>query len=382
MIDVPTLLAVLCLDCVVIAGTLLATQIGRMRDGQTNWLAALLCQAVTLAMFAWMAYNPPTPAVIVTSIVLLSTSLSLYAASMAAFARTRLPRAALLLPPVLLGLQHAHWIDDFAARALCSNAVFSVQLLLCAWPLIRTRVEGHPRYRWLVIGSFVLGSLSMALRFGELAVAPERLPDLSVDEPINAAGFLLNHVNLILCNLGIALMHQARARFATEQLATRDTLTELFNRRSFMLQATREVLRAERNEQALSMLIVDPDHIRQINASFGALAGDRVLRHLAHETESILRAQDLCARWGDEEIAVLLPDTPLEGARILAERLRRHVEKQSVGPDLVRYTISVGVAALIAGERDATMLVTRAESALVEAKQGGRNRIAPAGEAA
>ncbi|GAA5177358.1 hypothetical protein GCM10025771_14270 [Niveibacterium umoris] len=382
MIDVPTLLTVLCLDCVALALTLLAMQIGRMKDGQTQWFSALICQAIAVALFVWMAYTPPTPTVIVSSIVLLSASFSLYAASMAAFANARLPRLALVLPPVLLGLQHAHWVDDFAARALCSNAVFAFQLGLCAWPLVRMPADGKAHYRWLVSASFLLGAFSMLLRLGELVFAPERLPDLSVSEPINATGVWLNHLNLILSNLGIALMHQARARAAADQLATRDALTELFNRRSFMLQAAREVLRAERSEQPLSVLIIDPDHFRQINATYGSLAGDRVLRHLAQQTEALLRGQDLCARYGDEEIAILLPDTPQGGAHTLAERLREHIAKQYVGPDMVRYTVSIGTASLKQGERDAATLVARAEASLAVAKQAGRNRVAPAGEAA
>lgn len=378
MIDVPTLLAVLSLDCLVIAATVFATRVGRMQHGQASWVVALLTQSAAMLLFIAMALTPPGMATIVANMVLLSASLSLFAASMAAFAERPLPRLLLVLPPVLLGIQHAIYADDFITRALASNAVLAFQLALCAWPLMRTSDTGSARYRWMVLGSFVLGSVSTLLRLAELLVAPERLPDLSVGEPINAMSFLLNHVNLIVGNLGIALMHRERSRANAERLVARDALTELFNRRSFTQQAARELLRAERGGQPVSVLVVDPDHFRQINARFGPLAGDRVLCQLAHDITTTLRGQDLCARISADEFAVLLPDTSLEGAAVLAERMRVQCGAQPVGPDLVHFTVSIGVAEALLGERDPAPLLARAQTALAQAKQAGRNRVARA----
>jgi len=382
MIDVPTLLAVLSLDCLVIAITVFATRIGRMQHGQACWVGALLTQSVAMALFIVMALKPPGTITIVANMVLLSASFSLFGASMAAFAQRRLPLLLLVLPPALLGIQHAVYADDFVTRALASNAVLAFQLALCAWPLIGALDNGVSRYRWMVIGSFLLGSASTLLRLAELWAAPERLPDLSVGEPINAMSFLLNHVNLIVGNLGIALMHRERSRAHAERLVARDALTELFNRRSFMQQAARELLRAERGGQPVSVLVVDPDHFRQINGRFGPLAGDRVLRQLAQDISITLRGQDLCARLSADEFAVLLPDTAQEGAAVLAERLRVQCGAHPVGPDLVHFTVSIGVAEAQPGERDPAPLLARAQDALARAKQAGRNRVAQAEGAA
>ncbi|WP_374399388.1 diguanylate cyclase [Niveibacterium sp.] len=378
MIDVPTLLAVLSVDCLVIAATVFATRVGRMQHGQASWVAALLTQSAAMWLFVLMAMSPPGTVLIVASIVLLSASMSLFAASMAAFAERPLPRLLLWLPPILLGIQHTIYADDFITRAQVSNAVVAFQLALCAWPLSRAASNGPARYRWMVAGSFLLGSVSTLLRLAELLVAPERLPDLSVGEPINAMSFLLNHVNLIVGNLGIALMHRERSRANAERLVARDALTELFNRRSFTQQAARELLRAERGAQPVSVLVIDPDHFRQINARFGALAGDRVLRQLAQEISAALRGQDLCARLSADEFAVLLPDTALDGAEVLAERLRTQCGAQPVGPDLVHFTVSIGVAGALPGERDPAPLLARAQHALALAKQAGRNCVARA----
>ncbi|MCX9156994.1 GGDEF domain-containing protein [Niveibacterium sp. 24ML] len=375
MIDVPTLFAILCLDSLVIAATVFAIRAGRLQDGQASWIAALLCQSVAMALFTWMALRPPVPWAIVASIVALSAAFSLFAASMAQFVKRPIPRIALVLPPILLGVQHVLWMDDFISRALASNLILAAQLLLCAWPLWRPTNEGDQRYRLLVIASFLLGSASTLLRFGELLLAPERLPDLAVSEPINAFAFLLNHANLILGNLGIAMLHRERNRIAAELLSTRDRLTELFNQRSFVQQAAREILRAERGGQSVSVLMIDPDHFHEINTRFGSLAGDRVLQHVAQVLTATLRGQDLCARYGAEEFAVLLADTSQDGAITLAERIRARCNEAPVGPDRVQFTVSIGIAELNAGERDASALIDRAEAALARAKQNGRNRV-------
>lgn len=378
MIDVPTLLAVLSLDCLVIAATVFATRVGRMQHGQASWVAALVTQSAAMWLFVQMALTPPGTVMIVASVVLLSASIALFAASMAAFAERPLPRLLLWLPPVLLGIEHTIHADDFVMRAQTSNAVLAFQLALCAWPLSRAAADGPSRYRWMVVGSFLLGSATTVLRLAELLVAPERLPDLSVGEPINAMSFLLNHVNLIVGNLGIALMHRERSRANAERLVARDALTELFNRRSFTQQAARELLRAERGGQAVSVLVIDPDHFRQINSRFGPLAGDRVLCQLAQDITATLRGQDLCARISADEFAVLLPDTALDGAAVLAERLRVQCGAQPVGPDMVHFTVSIGVAEALPGERDPAPLLARAQAALAQAKEAGRNRVSGA----
>lgn len=375
MIDVPTLFAILCLDSLVIAATVLAIRAGRLQDGQANWVAALLCQAAAMALFTWMAIRPPAAWAIVASVLAQSAALALFAASMAQFVKRPLPRLALLLPPVFLGAQHILWVDDFVSRALAANLVFTAQLALCAWPLLRPTGEGDQRYRLLVLTSFLLGGVSTLLRFGELLIAPERLPDLGVGEPLNAASFLLNHANLILGNLGIAMLHRERNRVAAEHLSTRDRLTELFNQRSFVQQAAREILRAERGGQSVSVLMIDPDHFHQINSRFGSLAGDRVLQHIAQVLTATLRGQDLCARYGAEEFAVLLADTAQDGAVTLAERIRALCNEAPVGPDHVKFTVSIGIAELKPGERDANALIERANAALARAKQNGRDRI-------
>jgi diguanylate cyclase (GGDEF)-like protein len=177
------------------------------------------------------------------------------------------------------------------------------------------------------------------------------------------------------------------AQIALEQLATRDGLTGLANRRCFDDTLAAEWSRAMRQRQPLSLLMVDVDNFKAYNDAHGHLGGDECLKRIAAAVASEMRANDLVARYGGEEFAVILPNQSLRGAAIVAERIRRRVERLGV-PDgkmpgkLV--TVSIGAAtAFAAPDTVPAQLVATADAALYRAKHMGRNRISlPLGEAA
>ncbi|MGC4086355.1 MAG: GGDEF domain-containing protein [Polyangiaceae bacterium] len=162
------------------------------------------------------------------------------------------------------------------------------------------------------------------------------------------------------------------------ELATHDGLTGLYNRRHFVDLAERELSRAARSHCPVSLCMLDADQFKQMNDEFGHTVGDRALTTLARATRGMLRAQDIFGRLGGEEFGVLLPDTRIEGAVSVAERIRRSVEVTQVptahsAP--VWITVSIGVAQLRPGETFET-LMRRADNALYAAKASGRNRVA------
>ncbi|MDX2102606.1 MAG: diguanylate cyclase [Alphaproteobacteria bacterium] len=169
----------------------------------------------------------------------------------------------------------------------------------------------------------------------------------------------------------------ADANRALHKLATTDVLTDLMNRRSFMERANAEVARARRYRKPLSVLLIDADHFKRINDTYGHSGGDAVLRELANHARHIVREMDFAGRLGGEEFAICLPETPLDGAMIVAERLRERVATMPVafdGQD-IRVTISTGVADIAGGDGEVAPLLQRADVALYEAKNGGRNRV-------
>ena len=169
------------------------------------------------------------------------------------------------------------------------------------------------------------------------------------------------------------------AQVALQQLATRDGLTGLANRRCFDDTLQAEWQRALRHQQPLSLLMVDVDNFKQYNDAYGHLGGDECLQRIASAVASEMRANDLVARYGGEEFAVILPNQSLKGAAIVAERIRCRVEQlhlPNLGSSKHVVTVSIGAAtALAAADNDPSQLVATADAALYRAKHMGRNRI-------
>lgn len=182
------------------------------------------------------------------------------------------------------------------------------------------------------------------------------------------------------------LTDEKMAQVTLEQLATRDGLTGLANRRCFDDTLHAEWARALRQVQPLSLLMVDVDNFKAYNDAHGHLGGDECLKRVARAVASEMRANDLVARYGGEEFAVILPNQSLKGAAIVAERIRSRVEQLQLpcrfAPGHV--TVSIGAATAIAGpDNHASQLVAIADAALYRAKHLGRNRISlPMSEAA
>lgn len=162
-----------------------------------------------------------------------------------------------------------------------------------------------------------------------------------------------------------------------QALAHIDPLTGVGNRRDFETRAQRELARAQRHQRAVSLLTFDVDHFKRINDTHGHDVGDEVLRVLAGVAQQELREQDLLARFGGEEFVALLPDTTLDEALVVAERLRSMLGACRVptADDEIRFTVSVGVAQLADGPSDLAALLKAADRALYQAKQKGRNQV-------
>ncbi|MGH6966391.1 MAG: PleD family two-component system response regulator [Phenylobacterium sp.] len=163
------------------------------------------------------------------------------------------------------------------------------------------------------------------------------------------------------------------------ELAVTDQLTGLHNRRYMAGQLDALVRRAAAGGDPVAVLVIDIDHFKKINDGFGHAVGDEVLREFAVRLASNVRAIDLPVRFGGEEFVVVMPDTELDHAHRIAERIRLHVAGSPFrvlgGEELLTVTISIGVAASI-GENDASApLIKRADEAMYEAKSKGRNRV-------
>jgi diguanylate cyclase (GGDEF)-like protein len=164
------------------------------------------------------------------------------------------------------------------------------------------------------------------------------------------------------------------ANATIERLARTDALTGLANRRTLHEVLPREIARAERTGKHLSAIMADLDRFKSINDEFGHIIGDQVLIRAAAVLGSQLRPYDLAARYGGEEFVLLLPETSIDGAIVIAERIRKEVAEIKVTGCPRQITISLGIAGWLTGESPEEF-VARADMALYNAKNTGRNRV-------
>jgi two-component system cell cycle response regulator len=161
------------------------------------------------------------------------------------------------------------------------------------------------------------------------------------------------------------------------RLTTIDGLTQIYNKRYFLESLEREIARSNRYRRDMSLVMFDIDHFKKVNDSFGHLAGDQVLKHLAITIKSKIRREDLFARYGGEEFAIVLPEIDGYNAHQFAEKVRRIVEATDFRFEQTKIdvTVSMGVATLDADTADAAALIKRADDRLYEAKGAGRNCV-------
>jgi len=176
-----------------------------------------------------------------------------------------------------------------------------------------------------------------------------------------------------IANVVAAAVQRKRDDDAIRVLATTDSLTGIANRREFSLMLDKEIDRVKRYGGTLSLVMYDIDHFKRVNDTFGHDVGDQVLKTLTGLVAGCIRTADFIARWGGEEFVVLTPQTDIEGAAALAEKLRLKVAGHPL-EKVDGITISLGVA-MFEPEDNATTLFNKVDNALYKAKENGRNRV-------
>jgi diguanylate cyclase (GGDEF)-like protein len=156
--------------------------------------------------------------------------------------------------------------------------------------------------------------------------------------------------------------------------AITDDLTKAYNRRHFMDIASRELARARRHKLSLSIILLDADNFKEINDNYGHLYGDEVLKQISAICQGMMRSHDIFARYGGEEFIILLPETRIQSAHLVAERIRKTIENTRLKPDKI-HTVSLGITALKKSDSELDQLLARADRALYDAKKGGKNCV-------
>ena len=197
----------------------------------------------------------------------------------------------------------------------------------------------------------------------------------------------------IVVNMSISLLHNpdrllASVRDVTELkntqkelelLASTDTLTKLYNRRYFMNTSLSVLDLAKRNKTDLSIIMLDIDDFKNVNDTYGHETGDKVLKILSKVLQKLSRKSDIVSRWGGEEFVILLPETDVDGALVISEKIRKEVENLTISSEAkgeFSFTVSLGVSCINANEdSNIEASINRADKALYKAKESGKNRV-------
>jgi diguanylate cyclase (GGDEF)-like protein len=248
--------------------------------------------------------------------------------------------------------------------------------------LLLDDIQGHDRMPILVLdegtgrGESLLGVAIRARR--------ETLGALILTGRRGAFDSTAQRVLTILANQAAGSLFAGNLVEQEKQNALHDALTGLSNRRAFDEALERAIAREDRQQGRFALLLMDIDHFKKLNDTYGHPAGDAALKNTAATLGQLLRKGDQAARYGGEEFAVILPGTDAAGAAQLAERVRQGVENARlvVAGARLEVTVSLGVALWPTDGRDADALVEAADRGLYAAKQGGRNRVVAAADLA
>ena len=353
--------------------------------GFGRWTVSKIPHALGWLLIGLRGFIPDWASVFVANGLLFATSILLYEGIRQFRAK---PHRSLLhygLMVILLGaFVYFVWVQpNVNARLLIISGFSALVIGRCAFNLgVDVPRELRPSF-WFTAAMFGLYDLVLLVR----VVTAVSLPALS--NPFNADVwqsilFLTTIMVPIGWTFGFFMMTNDRltselrkAEMEMREMAATDFLTGALSRRAFIDLCQREVDRARRNGRPMVLLVIDVDQFKEFNDTYGHPGGDELLLKIVAACRASLRASDLLGRWGGDEFVILLPDTGLVGGMQVAEKLRCAVMELCVLVDTVQThaTISVGGALWMAGDENWEAVLRRADRALYQAKQQGRNCV-------
>lgn len=260
---------------------------------------------------------------------------------------------------------------NYVTRLRISNLLMMLLFGLHAWLVFKNRLNSFAKV--LVFTVLLIISGIQIMRFVTTYLYPPALNNLDTSLPqlIFNLGFAFS---ILLISIGMILMATDKLRTELELLATRDSLTNALTRRSMNDSIEQELQRCKRNQRQMALLVMDLDHFKAINDCHGHQAGDQVLIRFVNNVNKLLRQVDQLGRFGGEEFVALLPETSLQDAQLVAERIRAIAGAKS-GDSAPACTVSIGIAINSQPNDTVDTLLARADAAMYRAKANGRNRV-------
>jgi diguanylate cyclase (GGDEF)-like protein len=247
-----------------------------------------------------------------------------------------------------------------------------VTVLLFAGLLIIQRMRRNKRLYWVLMSGFTALFISLLTDVLDEFLAQPVFITTVFEDVFQIIGYVL-----VLAGIWLWITHNKEMTDELKRLATTDNLTGAYNRRLFRETIWHEINRAVRYGEALTLVAFDIDHFKAVNDTFGHIRGDEVLKKIAEIVRDNIRTTDIFARTGGEEFALIAPSTDPASASEIAERLRETINSHSFD-SIGTVTVSFGVAGFKKGD-NINAFIDRADKALYNAKELGRNRVEVAG---
>ena len=374
MIDLRTLLAVMLVADLLLAGMLWIGVGRRLREDYALWTFGLVAQALACGLFS--VRGAPQQGAIVLGATLLALSLTLQTAALLAADRRHLPSWVHTAVIAGVAAPFALVVGQPGTATLFGGVVFGTLLLVMAGVAAQLHQPRSAAARALMVTSFALAAVAFVVRGVSAMVSAE--PTRAFHEPtlFESGLYLAVYASVLVGSFGFVLLH--RVGDATGALSPLDTLTGAYTRAAFNEIAGRELSRARRASQPLSLLLLDLDNFREEADEHGERLAAPVLQRFVEIVRAALRKEDIVVRLSSAQFLILLPEVPGPGAVVVAGRIRREVEEEVFEFEGRRLpiTVSAGVAArLDEGPESVASLLQRASDALALAQKRGRNRV-------
>lgn len=347
--------------------------------GLVYWSRGLLGMVIASILFGMTDIIPPFFSVTLANAMLVGGIMSFYA-GFRHFAG--LPtHGRFLIVVLLLVIGYVSWFtyieDNYPARAIVVTATDTALFIACTVLVFKT--SGHTlagRFTCLVFAAIGVVSGARALTLLLQLDATDSVLGTTLSQKIYLAALAFS---VLAITLGAMMLANERLRAALEFIASHDHLTDAFARGAFIELLTKELARSQRHHRPLALLMFDLDSFKSVNDRYGHVVGDRVIVDFVRRTKRLLRQHDSLGRYGGEEFIALLPETTLEEAQAVAERICAEIAKESTA-GLPHYTVSIGVAVAMNGALPVDVLLSDADRALYLAKGKGRNRVELSGQ--
>ena len=346
--------------------------------GVSEWAAAMLASGAGSLAVGSRSLMPDAVLLPLGNLLLVGGHFLQYIAITRFFGRPTpsAPAVAVLAAVYLSELFFTVFHDSFPARTAISGFASVVALVASGLTLFRASGDTFGPIRFTAVVMSAAAATVATRVLYTLTLGSEAGSMFAGDN----AQFLFLSLYIMLtitAAFGFMMMVAEKLRDELARLATLDPLTGIYNRRTMVDLAERELARATRAGTRVAALMLDLDHFKQVNDRYGHAAGDEVLRQFVATAQRCLRKQDLIGRYGGEEFFILLPDTSREEALLVAQRLRTEVEhtRAAVRDISIAFTISVGLAHSGHSGFDLDALLRDADAALYCAKERGRNQV-------